>query len=136
MRLLILGSVVNGILYLAFYVSLGSQRLSKVVREEYQTTGELRDSKSALETCTLILERLPLFLHEHTHAATRVSFSWLSSNKNFVVRAFGKLVVVKYLNFGLLNLSRKQDASAVARRTGSGPIELWIAGNSQVDMYE
>ena len=84
----------------------------------------------------MILERLPLFLHEHTHAATRVSFSWLSANKNFVVKAFGKLGVVKSLHHNNLNLSRKQDASAVARRNGSGPIELWIAGNAQVDMYE
>ncbi|KAF9484470.1 hypothetical protein BDN70DRAFT_910674 [Pholiota conissans] len=120
----------------AFYISLGSLRLSKVVREDYQMTGELHDSKTASETRALILERLPLFLHEHTHAATRVSFSWLSSNKNFIVRAFGKLGVVKTLNYGSLNLSRKQDASAVARRHGSGPIELWIAAHTQVDMYE
>lgn len=106
------------------------------MKEEYQTTGELIGSKSAAETRSLILERLPLFLHEHTHAATRVSFSWLSANKNFVVKAFGKLGVVKSLHHGSLNLSRKQDASAVARRNGSGPIELWIAGNAQVDMYE
>ena len=121
---------------LAFYASLGSHRLSQVVREEYQTTVELHDSKTAAETRSLILERLPLFLHEHTHARTRVSFSWLSADKNFVVRAFGKLGVIKSLRYGHLNLSRKQDASAVAQRVGSGPIELWIAGHSQPDMYE
>ncbi|KAF8972951.1 hypothetical protein BDZ97DRAFT_1778504 [Flammula alnicola] len=119
-----------------FYSNLGSPRLSKVVKEEYQTTGELHDSKAAMETRSLILERLPLFLHEHNHARTRVSFSWLSTNQNFAVKAFGKLGVIKYLHYGQLNLSRKQDASAVARRIGSGPIEVWIAGNSQIDMYE
>ncbi|KDR75405.1 hypothetical protein GALMADRAFT_227055 [Galerina marginata CBS 339.88] len=120
----------------AFYISLGCLKLSHVIREDYRTTMELHDAKSAADIRSLILERLPLFLHEHTHARTKVSFSWLSANKNFVVRAFGKLGVEKSLNYGTLNLSRKQDASAVARRIGSGPIELWIAGNSQVDMYE
>ncbi|KAF8894925.1 hypothetical protein CPB84DRAFT_1816083 [Gymnopilus junonius] len=120
----------------AFYASLGSPRLSQVVREEYQTTAELSDSKTATDTRSLILERLPLFLHEHTHARTRVSFSWLSADENFIVRAFGKLGVVKSLRYGLLNLSRKQDASAVAQRVRSGPIELWIAGHLQPDMYE
>lgn len=106
------------------------------MKEEYQTTGELIGSKVAAETRSLILERLPLFLHEHTHAATRVPFTWLAANKNFGVRAFGKLGVVKSLHHGNLNVSRKQDASAVAQRSRSGLIELWIAGNAQVDMYE
>ncbi|KIM45164.1 hypothetical protein M413DRAFT_428973 [Hebeloma cylindrosporum] len=119
-----------------FYVQLGSSRLSRVVREEYQPTAELNDSKQAGETRTLILERLPLFLHEHTHTRTRVAFSWFSADRNFTVKAFGKLGVVKHLSHGQFNLSKKQDASAVARRSGTGPIELWIAGNSQIDMYE
>ena len=122
--------------YLAFYITLGSSRLSRVVKEEYQTTGEVVGSKAATETRSLILERLPLFLHEHTHAATKVSFTWLAANKNFAVRAFGKLTVIKSLHHGNLNLSRKQDASAVAQRNRSSAIELWIAGNAQVDMYE
>lgn len=120
----------------AFYAELGSPRLSRLVREEYQTTAELRNSKTALEIRSLILERLPLFLHEHTHTRTRVSLSWLSTNKNFVLKTFGKLSVVKTLKFGELNLSKKEEATAVARRVGSGPIQLWIAGNSQIDMYE
>ncbi|KAF8160987.1 hypothetical protein B0H34DRAFT_699011 [Crassisporium funariophilum] len=119
-----------------FYGSLGSRRLSHIIREEYTTTGELQNAKIAIETRSLILERLPLFLHEHTHTQTRVSFSWLSASNNFIVKSFGKLGVVKYLNHGELRLSRKQDASAVAQRVGSGPIQLWIAGNSQIDMYE
>jgi len=97
---------------------------------------ELNGSKQAVETRSLILERLPLFLHEHTHARTRVAFSWFSADQNFTVKAFGKLGVVKHLSHGQFNLSKKQDASAVARRSGTGPIELWIAGNSQIDMYE
>jgi hypothetical protein len=77
-----------------------------------------------------------LFLHEHTHTRTRVSLSWLSTNNNFIIKTFGKLLVVKTLKFEELNLSKKEESTAVARRVGSGPIQLWIAGNSQIDMYE
>jgi hypothetical protein len=120
----------------AFYAELGSPRLSHLVREEYQTTAELQNSKTASEIRSLILERLPLFLHEHTHTRTRVSFSWLSTNSNFVLKTFGKLSVVKTLKYGQLDLSKKEEATAVARRVGSGPIQLLISENSQIDMYE
>ena len=120
----------------ALYAELGSPRLSHLVQEEYQTAAELQNSKTATEIRSLILERLPLFLHEHTHTRTRVSFSWLSTKNNFILRAFGKLSVVKTLKYGELNLSKKEEATAVARRVDSGPIQLWIAGNAQIDMYE
>ncbi|KAG5646295.1 hypothetical protein DXG03_003892 [Asterophora parasitica] len=121
----------------AFYSMLGSRRLSSLVKEEYQPAAEVKSSKIAAETRALILERLPLFLHEHSHARTRVSYSWLTSTLNFVVKTYGKLSVTKSLTFGNLRLSRKQDASAVAQRNGyNGPIQLWLAGNAQIDMYE
>ncbi|KAH8112414.1 hypothetical protein DFH11DRAFT_1607467 [Phellopilus nigrolimitatus] len=94
----------------AFYADLGSPRLTAL--------------------------RLPLFLHEHTHARPRVQYSWLNNEKNFIVRTFGKLTVTKHLNHGATRLSRNQDASAAAKRASYGPIELWLAGNAQVDMYE
>ncbi|KAL6309180.1 hypothetical protein BKA93DRAFT_925530 [Sparassis latifolia] len=119
-----------------FYLELGSRRLSSLLKEEYRTSGELKNSRRALEIRSLILERLPLFLHEHTHARPRLPFSWLNNEKNFVVRTFSKLVVIKSLTFGSVHPSKSQDASAVAKRDGRGPIELWVAGNDQVDMYE
>ncbi|KAJ6607773.1 hypothetical protein B0H10DRAFT_2070382 [Mycena sp. CBHHK59/15] len=119
-----------------FYAHLGSRRLSSLVEEEYKTSAEIKDSQTAAEIRALILERLPLFLHEHTHARTRVSFNWLNSDAHFIVTSFGKLAVTKTLNFGDLRKSRTQEASAVAKRIGSGPIQLWLAGNAQVDMYE
>ena len=92
----------------------------------------------------LVLERLPLFLHEHTHARTNYSYSWLNNEKNFIVRAFSKLTVTRHLKFGAVRLSKDQDASAAARKNGGGfglgfgqgSIELWVAGNVQIDMYE
>ncbi|KAJ7039263.1 hypothetical protein C8F04DRAFT_1087709 [Mycena alexandri] len=118
------------------YALLGSRRLSSLVKEEYKTGTEVKDSRAAAEIRALILERLPLFLHEHTHAKTRVSYNWLNTEAHFVVTSFGKLSVTKTLLFGDLRKSRTQEASAVAKRVGSGPIQLWLAQNAQVDMYE
>lgn len=119
-----------------FYTELGSRRLSLLIREDYKTSSEIKISKIASDTRSLILERLPLFLHEHTHSRAQISYSWLTDEKNFAVKAYGKLTITKSLNFGDLRLSRSQDASAASRRLGRGPIELWLAGHSQVDMYE
>ncbi|KAJ7129825.1 hypothetical protein C8R43DRAFT_1026002 [Mycena crocata] len=119
-----------------FYAILGSRRLSSLVKEEYKTSVEIKDSRTATEIRALILERLPLFLHEHTHARTRVTFNWLNTDAHFIVTSFGKLSVTKTLNFGDVRKSRTQEASAVAKRVGAGPIHLWLAGNAQVDMYE
>ncbi|KAF7975917.1 hypothetical protein HWV62_8178 [Athelia sp. TMB] len=120
----------------AFYLELGSRRLSSLAREDYQTSKEIKPSPLAAHTRSLILERLPLFLHEHTHSRPKVSHSWLADPKNFIVREFGKLTVMKSLSQGNVQVQRSQDASAAARRVGYGPIELWLAGHSQVDMYE
>lgn len=119
-----------------FYASLGSRRLSTVVREEYKVSHERSDSKVAADVRALVLERLPLFLHEHTHTRTKVSLSWLSGAHNFKVKMFAKLVVSKTLDIGTSKTTRTLDASAVAKRVGTGPIELWLSDNAQVDMYE
>ncbi|KAL4253718.1 hypothetical protein ABKN59_003690 [Abortiporus biennis] len=119
-----------------FYSTLGSRRLSTLVQEQYTTTSEVRGAKRATETRSLILERLPLFLHEHTHAQTRIPYSWLNKDANFIVRTFGKITIVKSFKFGQLSLVKSQDASAVALQKDRGPIQLWLAGNDQVDMYE
>ena len=52
------------------------------------------------------------------------------------MRAFGKLSVMKHLDFGEVKVTKKQDASAVSMKHGSGSIQLWVAGNAQIDMYE
>ncbi|KAG9310114.1 hypothetical protein JVU11DRAFT_9726 [Chiua virens] len=111
----------------SFYTSLGCRRLSTVVREEYKVLNEISDTKTATAVRTLVLERLPLFLHEHTHARTKVSLSWLSGTSNFKVKVFAKLVVSKTLDVGHGKTTRTLDASAAAKRVGMGPIELWLS---------
>ncbi|KIK92678.1 hypothetical protein PAXRUDRAFT_829728 [Paxillus rubicundulus Ve08.2h10] len=119
-----------------FYETLGSKRLTVVVREEYKASNERLNAKVASDVRTLVLERLPLFLHEHTHTRTKVSFSWLESPQNFRVKAFGNLSISRTLDVGNGKTVRTQDASAAAKRNGQGPIELWLSYGGQVDMYE
>ncbi|KAH9934863.1 uncharacterized protein B0H18DRAFT_1114703 [Fomitopsis serialis] len=120
----------------AFYLELGSKLLSSLVKQEHRSTTEIPNSSKAADVRTLILERLPLFLHEHTHAAPRVKYSWLNDEKHFVVKMYGKLTVVKTLQFGTNRATQVQESSALARRSQMGPIELLLAYNNQVDMYE
>lgn len=119
-----------------FYLQLGSKRLSALVQEEHEVTNEITNSPRATKLQAHIIERLPLFLHEHNHAKTKTSFSWLSSDKNFVVRAFGKISVVKSLKFGSVNLLKRQVASAVGPRVSRGPFQIWLANDVEPDMYE
>lgn len=121
---------------IGFYQSLGCKRLSELVREEYRTAQEIYGHRTAQDIRSLILERLPLFLHEHTHATTRVPFTWLNNEKNFVVRTFGKVTVTRSLSFAGAKSSKSIETSAIARREGRGAIQLWLASNAQVDMYE
>jgi hypothetical protein len=117
---------------LDFYTGLGSRRLSSLVKEDYKPSKEIKNSMISTDTRSLILERLPLFLHDHPH--TRIRYSWLAVEKNFIVRTFDKLTVTIHLEFGNVRARQHQEASAHARQTTGGPIELWLAGKDI--MYE
>jgi hypothetical protein len=123
-------------LLLELYLFLGSPRLSSLVKEHYRTSGEAPYSKIGAEVRHLIVERLPLFLHEYPQSGIEVSLSWLDKEKNFIVRVFRKLLVTKFLQHGDISDSGSHEASAVAKREGNGPIELWLAGNKEANMYE
>ncbi|KAF8513724.1 hypothetical protein BU17DRAFT_95084 [Hysterangium stoloniferum] len=118
------------------YTMLGSPLLSSVVHEEYKPSTEIKDSSRALEMRRLVLERLPLFLHERTHGKTTMTYSWLNTPGNFLVTEVGKLTLVRTLQFGKTKAVKTQEVSATAGRKGSGPVQMWIGGNSQVDLYE
>jgi len=120
-----------------FYIRLGSKRLSTLVKDEYRSGPESPNSKRGSDLRALILERLPLFLHEHTHAKLQIQSQWLNSPANFMVRAFNKLEVTKSLRFNTISDSRRQDAYSVAiRKSKSAPLELWIADNQKADYFE
>ena len=61
---------------------------------------------------------------------------WLNDERNFIVQTFREVTVTRSINFGGVKSSRSTKASAVAKREGRGEIQLWLAGNMEVDMYE
>ena len=121
---------------LELYHYLGCPRLSSLIKEDYRTSGEVPYSKIGAQTRRLILERLPLFLRDHPQSRTKVTLKWLNEGSNFIVKVFGKLLVTKSLQYGNTRDSKSLEASAIAKREGNGPIELWLDGYQQVNMHE
>ena len=68
--------------------------------------------------------------------APQVSWDWLNNEKNFVVQTFKKVTVTRNISFGGTDLSKSIEASAISRREGEGEIQLCLAHDVQVDMYE
>ena len=104
--------------------------------EDYRTSHELPDSKIAAEIRLLILDRLPLFLHNQTSSRTKLSFDWLNNKNNFIMKVFEKISVTKSLYHGDIHESTSYDISVIAKREGSGPIELLLAENIQLKRHE
>ncbi|CAE7228758.1 unnamed protein product [Rhizoctonia solani] len=115
-----------------FYEGLGSRRLSSLVHEEYRSIpSQNQTNKRAQDTRTLVLERLPLFLHEHTHVKSRIKPEWLAQSV-----MVNKLQLTRHLSHGR-GFSATQEASAAAKRDGArGSVILWLAESSQTDLYE
>ncbi|KAH9034488.1 hypothetical protein EDB85DRAFT_2222292 [Lactarius pseudohatsudake] len=122
------------------YLFLGSPRLTSLVREDCKPAVEIPSSTIGPEIRRLILERLPLLLHGHpqplTEVKTKVSFDWLNEDMNFVVKVFENLQFTTSLQHGDVRHAETREASAFAKRDSQGPIELWLAGNTPVDMHE
>ena len=121
---------------LELYSLLGSPRLSSLVKEDHETTRELPDSKIGTKIWHLILDRLPLFLHKQSPSRTKLSSEWMNDKKNFVVKVFEKITVIKSLHHGDIHESTSYDTSVISKREGSGPIELLLAKNMKLEMHE
>ncbi|KAG8927833.1 hypothetical protein FRC02_007726 [Tulasnella sp. 418] len=75
----------------AFYLKLGSPRLTSLIAEECEPRSiEVLESSLSAQIRSLILERACLLLHEQGVRA-KVEVEWLSLHKNFVVRCCGSL---------------------------------------------
>lgn len=72
------------ILVSQFYASFGSKPISSLVEESLATSGE-GNVKIASEIRQLIIERLPLFLHDRIGKPTAFKFGWFKLPENFVV---------------------------------------------------
>lgn len=123
-------------LLLELYSLLGSPNLSSLIREDYRTTRELPNSEIGAEIRHLILDRLPIFLHKQTPSRARIEPGWLNNDKNLIVKVFEKVSVTKSLHHGDIHESTSYDTSVIAKREGSGPIELFVTGNRQLKMHE
>ena len=122
---------------LELYLLLGSPNLSSLVREDYSTYLELPNSRVAgAKIRHLILDRLPLFLHKQSPSRTKLEPDWLNNKMNFIVRVFEKISVTKSLHHGDIHESTSYETSAIAKRKGSGPIELLLAESKRLKMHE
>lgn len=120
-----------------FYASLGTPRLSSLVEECCKTSKEIKDCSNAKEIRSIVLQRLPLFVHGRKHSWTFDISQWLSDENGFVVKTYKAMEVTKVLQCRP-PLSRLQNTSAVARRGNGRSIELVLARtkHSPTDMYE
>lgn len=110
--------------------------MSSLVKEEYSNGVEVTASPLSAKIRTLVLERLPLFLHERNDTQLKFSFQWLNSEKNFVVKTFRGLLITKSFVLGSTRRTQKQDASAIAYRSTAGPVFLRLSNTTDLDMYE
>lgn len=110
--------------------------MSSLVKEEYTNGTEVTAAPLSPKIRMLVLERLPLFLHERNASQLRFSFQWLNSEKNFVVKTFRGLLITKSFVLGSTRLFQKQDASAIAYRSTAGPVFLNLSNSTELDMYE
>ena len=68
------------------YKELGVSSLSEAVKEELNVVGEGTKRTHAREIRSLVLERLPLFLHDQRGTPLNVKYEWLKQSENFQVR--------------------------------------------------
>ncbi|KAH6912025.1 hypothetical protein BKA70DRAFT_1266286 [Coprinopsis sp. MPI-PUGE-AT-0042] len=119
-----------------FYFHLGSRKLSKSVQSKCHTSGEIINSEEADAIRNLVLERLPLFLHENTLAKPTLAAQW---DRKFVVRAFQTLEITKTLQIGS-NITKpwpsKRAAKSAAAIRINEILELRICTKAAVDFYE
>lgn len=115
---------------------MGSPNLSSLITEDDSTSRELPDPKLAADIRHLILDRLPLFLHKQSSSRTELSSDWLNKKNNLIVEVYEKITVTKTLDHGDVHESMSYDTSAIAKREGSGPIKVLLAGNNQFKMHE
>ncbi|EJD52006.1 hypothetical protein AURDEDRAFT_181569 [Auricularia subglabra TFB-10046 SS5] len=131
----------------AFYASLGSPYLSSLVKEEYKETGlEVKTEREVAEAERMrkvILERLPLFLHDmrSTSRSLVLSWEWISKAGNFQIRVYPRIARHMTFQRGSAHKVESQEVSACAKHLPgstlrSGPLMLSLSGSMQIDMYE
>lgn len=110
--------------------------MSVLVHEDFRAEGVGKNAKLASTTRTLVLERLPLFLYEQRAPAKSFKFDWFSQDDNFQVKTVGKLDIISTLVLDGNKVTKTRAFSASAQRNGRGPVILYLAENTKLDLYE
>lgn len=119
-----------------FYLKLGSQPLSGLIKEEYRSSGTPTVTVSATSLRQLVLERLTLFYSDRTRTNADVSLDWLKKDKNFTVFQVGSINLKRTLKQGGLERTNLQAVSASVLKGRAGIISLYISTGVELDMFE
>lgn len=119
-----------------FYLKLGSQPLSGLIKEEYRSSGTPTVTTSAISLRQLVLERLTLFYSDRTRTNAEVSLDWLKKDKNFSVFQVGSINLKRTLKQGGLERTNLQAVSACVLKGRGGIINLYISTGVELDMFE
>ncbi|KAF8318815.1 uncharacterized protein EI90DRAFT_2978708 [Cantharellus anzutake] len=120
----------------AMYKELGVSLLSASVKEEMNAVGGGVKSTRAQEIRNLVLERLPLFLHDQKGPSLVIKFDWLKQSLNFQVEPVRLLKIKGTLSLSGSAYQKVRTASAGAKRPKNGPVILYLADNVELDYYE
>ncbi|KAG8924329.1 hypothetical protein FRC02_010499 [Tulasnella sp. 418] len=122
-----------------FYFSLGSRRLTTLIKDECHAYDiDSFESNIASKARNLIIERLPLFLHE-SNMQVRVNPAWIAVKDNFAVRVCARLSLNRTLNFHNNFVFKRQDVSAeaiIAQWRGRIRLVLLLKQHNELDVYE
>jgi hypothetical protein len=119
-----------------FYVKLGSQPLSGLIKEEYKSSGTPIVSTSATSLRHLVLERLALFYSDRSKSNAEVSLDWLKKDKNFNVFQVGSINLKRTLKQGGMERTNSQAVSACVMKARGGVINLYVSTGVEMDMFE
>jgi hypothetical protein len=119
-----------------FYVKLGSQPLSGLIKEEYKSSGTPIVSTSATSLRLLVLERLALFYSDRSKSNAEVSLDWLKKDKNFNVFQVGSINLKRTLKQGGMERTNSQAVSACVMKARGGVINLYVSTGVEMDMFE
>ncbi|CDZ96200.1 Transcription factor Opi1 [Phaffia rhodozyma] len=115
-----------------FYLKLGSMKLSRQVKEDYSATGAVNSqSKLAYQTNHLILERLPIYLHEKQHPITTETL-----RNSIEVYEVHKLELKRTLRIGTIVKTSIEPVSAAASEDRGGKIRLAVSSSIDLELYE
>ncbi|KAJ9116283.1 hypothetical protein QFC22_004723 [Naganishia vaughanmartiniae] len=119
-----------------FYMKLGSQPLSGLIKEEYKSSGTPIVSASATSLRRLALERLALFYSDRSKGNAEVSLDWLKKDKNFNVFQVGSINLKRTLKQGGMERTNSQAVSACVVKGRGGVVNLYVSTGVEMDMFE